>query len=146
MRLVCSEMLRLSLRTHSRLTSGPVRTAHWLPITLSPERSSRSLSSLPVFLCPQIWLSVHSSVCPSIHSSISPSVHPAARPSTLTTSQPRSRLALTVSILKSRALPRLSYFQLQCSTVFSTVFSSLPTWLLSLDKALHLSKPRFLHL
>lgn len=105
----------------------------------------REIFAQPLFIA-CLPVSPNLAFCPFICLSIHPFIHLSIRPSTLTTSQPRSRLALTVSILKSRALPRLSYFQLQCSTVFSTVFSSLPTWLLSLDKALHLSKPRFLHL
>lgn len=74
-------------------------------------------------------------ICLSTRPSISPSIHPAAHPSTLPASQPCSRLALTVSILKSQALPCLAYFQLLCSTAFSTPFSSLtPTWLQSLER------------
>ena len=97
--------------------------------------------------CPFICLSTRPFIHLSIHPSISPSIHPAAHPSTLPASQPCSRLALTVSILKSQALPCLAYFQLLRNTAFSTLFSSLtPTWLQSLDEVLHLSKPQFVHL
>ena len=133
-----------SLVTHQIKDKGSCCAAclHCLLFSMSPSLA----------FCPSICLSIYPSIHPLIHLSIylliHPSNHPSIHPSTQPAGQPSSRLALIVNALKSGALPCLFlYSQLLHSTVFSTVLSNFtPSWLLSLDKALHLSKPQFLHL